>query len=165
MHASAQKEQFSLAYVHAVASVAGYNLGQFHVDDDSVDVTLKTKGVVGSVRRPHLNLQLKCTQHLTGDADHWSFNLKRKNYDDLRYTDLHVPNVLVVMLVPDELCDWLVNGDEGMTLHRRAYWLSLKGRGALPPGQQSVTVHVPRRNVFDVPGLVRITEDFAGGLL
>lgn len=32
-----QKAQFSLAYVHAVATVAGFTLYDTHVDDDSVE--------------------------------------------------------------------------------------------------------------------------------
>ena len=165
MHASAQKEQFSLAYVHAVASVAGFNLGHFQVDDDSVDITLKAPGEIAGIRHLHLNVQLKCTQNLTGDDEHWSFRLKRKNYEDLRREDVHVPAILVVLHVPRDVDQWLVPGDDDMTLSRRAYWLSLSGRAPLPPDQQSVTVHVPRQNVFDVAGLHSIAERLAKGVL
>lgn len=165
MHASAQKEQFSLAYVHAVASVAGFNLGQFHIDDDSVDVVLKAPGEIAGIRHLHLSVQLKCTQNLTGNDDHWSFQLKRKNYEDLRRVNVHVPAILVVLHVPVAITEWLVPGDDDMTLSRRAYWLSLTGRPELPPDQQSVVVHVPRQNVFDVAGLYSIAERLAVGPL
>jgi hypothetical protein len=165
MHVSRQKEQFSLAYVHAVASVAGFNVGDFAVDDDSVDIVLKAPGLVGTVRRLNINLQVKCTERLTGDEDHWTFRLKRKNYVDLTDPDVHLPSLLVVLNVPPNLDDWLVWGDDEMTLRRRAYWLSLKGQAPLAPDQQSATVYVPRKNVFDVDGLHEVAKSIAEGLL
>jgi hypothetical protein len=153
MYATAQKEEFSFAYVHAVASVAGFNVGTWRVDNDSVDVTLKAKGLVGSTRSPHLDIQLKCTQNLTGDEAEWSFELKRKNYEDLTATDLHVPRILVVLEVPDDVGRWIEHGENDMTLYHRAYWSWLIGQPALPDEQKSKTVRVPRENVFDVDGL------------
>ena len=38
MGPTSQKEQFSVAYLHALASVAGLQLVRSVVDDDSVDV-------------------------------------------------------------------------------------------------------------------------------
>ncbi len=38
MHISQQQEQFSRAYVHAIASVAGFTIYTPQVDDDSVDL-------------------------------------------------------------------------------------------------------------------------------
>jgi len=32
-----QQEQFSLAYIHAIASVAGYSIEEIRVDIDSID--------------------------------------------------------------------------------------------------------------------------------
>lgn len=165
VHSSAQKEQFSLAYLHAVASVAGFNLGDFHVDDDSVDVILKAPGVIAGIRHLHLNVQLKCTQNLAGDDEYWSFQLKRKNYEDLRCENVHVPAILVVLHVPRDVASWLVPGEDDMTLSRRAYWVSLTGRAPLPPDKQSVVVHVPRQNVFDVAGLHSIAKRLASGAL
>ena len=50
-------EQFSRAYVHAIAAVAGANVLQWSVDDDSIDVGFGVK----SKRRARLEAQLKCT--------------------------------------------------------------------------------------------------------
>lgn len=165
VHSSAQKEQFSLAYLHAVASVAGFNLGHFHVDDDSVDVVLKAPGEIAGIRQLHLNIQLKCTQNLAGDDEHWSFRLKRKNYEDLRRENVHVPAILVVLHVPRDVASWLVAREDAMTLSRRAYWVSLSGSAPLPSDQQSVVVRLPRRNVFDVAGLHSIVAGLASGAL
>jgi hypothetical protein len=44
MHINQRKEQFSRAYIHAVASVAGYALYEPYADDDSIDCGLAARG-------------------------------------------------------------------------------------------------------------------------
>ncbi|MGB3655945.1 MAG: DUF4365 domain-containing protein [Rivularia sp. (in: cyanobacteria)] len=62
MEISQQKEQFSYAYLQAVTSVAGYSLYRPTVDDDSVDWGIAAKGIIGRIRAPRLELQLKSTE-------------------------------------------------------------------------------------------------------
>lgn len=162
MYATAQKEQFSLAYVHAVASVAGFSLFSFNVDDDSIDIGIGATGYVGAVRSPRIELQLKCTELVEGDDVSIKHKLKRKNYDDLRPTDLHVPRFLVVTRVPDDTSQWLTHTEEELVLRRCAYWVSL--RGEPDRDQQSITVTLPRNNVFDVAGLTRLVESVGKGV-
>ena len=45
---------------------------------------------------------------------------------------------------------------EELVLRRRAYWLSLQQ--AEDTDQQTVTVRIPERNVFDVEGLKALME-------
>jgi hypothetical protein len=44
-----QKQQFSIAYVRAVAAVAGYNVYKQEVDDESVDLGIAPTGVESGV--------------------------------------------------------------------------------------------------------------------
>jgi hypothetical protein len=44
MDENQQKEQFSYAYVRAVASVAGYGVHRPEPDDDSVDLVVSARG-------------------------------------------------------------------------------------------------------------------------
>ncbi|MCL6543278.1 MAG: DUF4365 domain-containing protein [Roseiflexus sp.] len=44
MNLSRQKEQFSIAWVRAVVSVAGYAVYHPEVDDDSVDLGIAVRG-------------------------------------------------------------------------------------------------------------------------
>jgi hypothetical protein len=163
--ATAQKEQFSLAYVHAVAAVAGFNVGRWEVDDDSADMEIKAKGLIGAVRSPHIELQLKCTQNLeVYDDANWKFNLKKKNYDDLRATDLHVPKLLVVLQVPVDTDEWVSHTVYEMSLRRCAFWRCLYGQPALPEGQLSKTVTVSRDNVFNPDGLIGIVDRIGQGI-
>ena len=58
MHSTAQKEQFSRAYVAAIAAQAGCNSAKPEVDDDSVDLTLKMKDLIDCRRsRSEVDIQ------------------------------------------------------------------------------------------------------------
>jgi len=83
MDISQRKEQFSIAYVRAVASVAGFSVSIPDVDDDSVDMVLAGRIVEGVPSRPRIDLQLKCTSEDVLRVGEVVYPLKRKNYDEL----------------------------------------------------------------------------------
>lgn len=95
-----QKQQFSFAYLRAIASAAGYGVSRPEIDDDSVDLTFAARGVGGAIRSPRLDAQVKCTaKPLRNDVDP-SLSLPCKNYNDLRDPNLQAPRILIVMYVP-----------------------------------------------------------------
>ncbi len=155
MHLNQRKEQFSIAYVRAVASVAGFTVHKPEVDDDSVDLALAASGDIGTIRSPRLDLQIKCSSRDLLGADSLSFPLLLKNYDDLRPLDVMVPRILVVVLVPNRIEDWLEHSEEQMVMKHCGYWMSLRGREA-SNNVESITVHLPRNNAFTVQGLQEI---------
>src|SRR5262249_21399605 len=62
MDENEQKQQLSIAYLHAVASAAGFACQAPGVDDDSVDRTLVARGWVHEksvLRSPKMDVQLK----------------------------------------------------------------------------------------------------------
>lgn len=67
-------EQFSRAYVAALAAQAGCNSARPEVDEDSVDIALSMKDIPGCKRsRGKLEMQLKCTH--TADRTRIPFHL------------------------------------------------------------------------------------------
>lgn len=153
MHPTQQKEQFSLAFIRAVTSVAGFAMSRPEVDDDSCDLTIRGTRRDGPLQQsPVLEVQVKCTQTDRGRSDAVSYPLKRKNYDDLRAAHPHVPSILVVVCVPAETHAWLQESAEAIALRGRAYWLSLRGA---PPAETDRTraVHLPRAQRFTVEAL------------
>ncbi len=162
MDLNAQKEQFSVAYVRAVAAVAGYATGKFDVDDDSVDLTLAERGGRGTVRSPRLDLQLKCTDQDNLRDDRLAFELSLKNYEELRPINLATPRILVVVLVPNDVTQWLQHSEQELVLRRCGYWISLRG---LPETSNtaSVTIDIPRRQVFTPDTVRRIMETVGNG--
>ena len=159
MHISQQQEQFSRAYVHAIASVAGFTIYTPQVDDDSVDLGIAQTGGRGTIRSPRLEMQLKCTYYhkLETSLPNFSYPLKRKNYDDLRSPNVMIPRILVIMRVPEDITYWLRHDSEQrQTLRYGGYWLSLQG---MPPkNQKSIMVHLPSNQQLTVNSLQNIMQ-------
>ncbi len=161
MDLNQRKEQFSHAYVKAVAAVAGFAWYKPSVDDDSIDLGLAQKGGAGTIRSPRLEVQLKCHAAPPPTEDHISFPLSLKNYDDLREPCL-VSRVLLVVLVPDMLADYLAESEQELALRRCGYWFSLRGLPA-SDNATSQTVQIPRTQRFTVQSLEGIMERISPG--
>ncbi|MFH0823782.1 MAG: DUF4365 domain-containing protein, partial [Pseudomonadota bacterium] len=161
-HIEMQKEQFSRAYVQAVAACAGFAWSTPSVDDDSVDMVLHQTGGAGTIRSPRVELQLKCKAAGTPAGNMFPHSIKRKNYDDLRDTDVLVPRILVVVLVPDDPSEWLGHSEAELVLRRCGYWVSLHG---LPPSENETgqTVYIPRSQKFTVESLRAIMQRIGRG--
>jgi hypothetical protein len=162
VYATRQKEQFSLAFIQAVAAAAGCNVARADVDDESVDLELIAAHKADDLRpSPHLAIQAKCTELDGGEGDTLPFPLKLKNYNDLR-APCHVPRVLVVVCVPADVGAWLTATPEALVLRRCAYWRSLRG---LPPADTETrkTVHVPRSQRFEPRALGALMATIAQG--
>lgn len=152
MNANLQKEEFQYACVSALAAHAGLNRGDFRVDEDSVDVSFKGLGYHGPGRRrnPIVEIQLKCTSKDVIKGDVIKFELKLKNYNELRGEDVMVPKYLIVMLVPEDQKTWIGSDDKWLHLPHSCYWLSLRNH---PPTDNQASV------VVDVPLANRVTTD------
>ncbi|TMQ03029.1 MAG: DUF4365 domain-containing protein [Deltaproteobacteria bacterium] len=69
MHVRHQQEEFSRAFIYAISAAAGLKFNHAATpDDDSVDVTISTRGLRGTTRSPRLDIQTKCQMsEATGD--------------------------------------------------------------------------------------------------
>lgn len=127
MDISEQKEQFSYAFLQAIAAQAGLNYSIDAVDDDSIDIRLSGKGFVGGlIRNPTIEIQLKCTSQELIKGDVIKYPLKLKNYNDLRGEDVAAPRYLMVLVVPDNIENWTHYLDNAMILFNNCYWASLR---------------------------------------
>jgi hypothetical protein len=158
MDINQKKAQFSIAYAHAVSTASGYKIFRCDVDDESVDITIGQTGGGGTIRSPRLDVQLKCTEQDVLKADGIHFELKRKNYDDLRDPNVMIPRILVIMLVPNDPIPWLTHEPEvKISLHRYAWWRSLVGVDE-KKGVDSPTVTLPRAKFFNHETLKEIMD-------
>ncbi len=149
-----RKERLSLIYVKALAARAGFLTSVPEPDRDSVDLRIQA----GGTRRPALDLQLKATGGFDSSRNgHLPFRLSLKNYGDLRI-ETQTPRLLVVLELPREEEQWLTVTTEKLVLRRRAYWLSLQRDHRDITDQQTVTVHIPEQNIFDVKTLRNLME-------
>jgi Domain of unknown function (DUF4365) len=62
MNIEALQEEFSYAYVHAIAAAAGSSCGPATRlgDLSGVDITITYPGILGTRRCPKIDLQIKC---------------------------------------------------------------------------------------------------------
>jgi Domain of unknown function (DUF4365) len=152
------QEQFSKAFILALAALAGCGAAAPEPDVDSIDWTLSCR----LPRRPKLDLQVKSTRVAVLDGDYVPYPLKRKNYDDLSLPELLAPRLLVLVVVPEDPVQWLHCSAEQLILRRCAYWLSLVGA---PPtdNEWSVTVQVPRANLLTVESLSQLMRTINEG--
>lgn len=164
MERNKQMEQFSIAFVTAIAAQAGCNHSQPKVDDDSVDLTLFSKKV-GQLREdPALNIQLKSTsENVSFTNSILKYELHNlKNYNDLRKTNLQTPRILVVVYLPENNKDWIKYKDESIHLYRNVFWLSLRGQPEIL-NKTSITLSIPTSQKFNAEELDKMMNKIAKG--
>lgn len=146
MNLNDQKEQFSFAYIHAVAACAGY---QFEIlaspDRHSVDARLFSDVEI-------IEVQAKATSQDIERNGIVRFPLSIKNHEDLRNPDAMALRLLVVVRLPDDPDAWLDQTQDQLCLAGRGVWLILRGEPATQ-NVDSVTVQIPTSNRFDRKGL------------
>lgn len=151
MARTARQESFGDAFLIAIAGVAGCTIAKPAVDDDSIDWTLSCR-----LTRPKMDVQMKTTVTDSGVGTSIRYALKKKNYDDLTLT-VHVPRILVLVTLPDDVEEWLKLTPDQLVLRRSAYWLSLARRPA-SDNTTSVTIDVPRENLLTPEALKRMMQ-------
>lgn len=165
MYITIQKEEFSYAYINAIASAAGYSfqIAPRPLDLVGVDITITGFTSPSSRRRARIELQVKCTSQSLLDNNFVRFPLEIKNYNQLRNINPDDnPFLLVIVLVPDSLSDWLKQSETELCLRRCAYWVSIRGQ-TQTQNQNTVTVYLPRQNIFSVEALKALMQQAAKG--
>jgi Domain of unknown function (DUF4365) len=150
--------EFSIAYVRAVASAAGFWMQEASraFDADGIDLMLMARGEMGLTRSPKLEVQLKSFRGSVAE-DPFPYDLAVKNYDELRDGDGQLPRILVLVVIPQGMEDWVSHDEDQLLLRRCGYWLSLRGQPATE-NTSTIRVKFPRSQVFDVVNLQGIME-------
>lgn len=121
MNLNKKKEEFSKAYVHAFAAKSGWAVGTWSQDEFKIDTSLSKKVTTnGNSEVLHLDFQLKCTEAPTTDNDTFvSFTLRQEDYTEMSSRVGGKPYLLAVIIVPNEVSDWVQLIDaEANELHR-----------------------------------------------
>jgi len=157
-------EQFGRAYVQAVAASVSCHATRPEVDDDSVDLVFMRRTLVGPIRSPRFDAQLKTAARDPLSQPTFPVELTIKNYDELRAADFSVPRILIVVVVPPVLGDWLNHTEHELAMRRCGYWISLRGEPTVM-NTTSRTVQLDRTQRFDTAGLDAILTRLQQGLL
>jgi hypothetical protein len=161
LHAAECKQSYSLAFTHAIAAAARCTISDLRSDVERVDYTVRQVARHRRYSSAQVDVQMKCTeQHvLRDDGVYW--RLSREHYDDLRDPDRYNKVILVVLLVPPNVQEWLVMEPDHMVLHGAAYWTCIQDQPAIPGS--SKTVVLPRTNAYNVDQLLRILQRIGDG--
>ncbi|MGK7871890.1 MAG: DUF4365 domain-containing protein [Xenococcaceae cyanobacterium] len=163
MELNKQKEYFSYAYINTVATAAGYSCEITKARDDyGIDITISGPPPDLESYDPILDVQMKSTSMDVLRQKFIKYPLQVKNYNELRKQKVNYPRILVVVLLPDNTEDWVQQSEQGLLMNCSGYWISLKGE---PPTQnkKTVTVDLPRKNLFTVDALKRIMQRIEAG--
>jgi hypothetical protein len=132
----------SRAYLHAVATRERCTIGDWAVDIDGVDATIRRRGRM-------VDVQLKCTQSLREANGSYAFDLDIKTYDKLRESDRSAPGYLLVMVVPEDPNEWIqIQADSYLLLRCKSYYACIQDLPAVNT-KTTTAIPLPFSNRFD----------------
>jgi len=141
---------------------AGCSFDPRSIDQYGVDGSFHHASTAETYDPKQVEAQFKCTTQEVLRQDHVAYpGLKKQHHGWLRTTKINVPRILIVMLVPAEMDDWLAQSEDNLVVSGCAYWVSLRDRA--PITTDTTTVHLPRRNVFGVEALLDMMERVGEG--
>jgi hypothetical protein len=138
-----QKEKFSKALTLAIATEGGFTIGEWNVDKDGVDVTLRSNALM-------VDIQLKCTQSPRTTRDGYSYDLDVKTYDKLSDPERSAPAYLVLVIVPTDLSNWVTHYSHETLLACHAYWATFELEKIARPNKVTTAVPLPREQRLNV---------------
>ena len=158
------KEQLSISYLNAIASYLGSEL-QVHgplIDDDGIDVTIRppqSRFLDCTNTKPSIDVQMKCTSSPRYDSsgDSMLFNLDRRIFTKMQIESLS-PTLLLVLILPEEVDEWISCNDSGLLMQREMLWYSANGCGrTVSDNQKTVNISIPCSN--------KVTKESVGQML
>jgi hypothetical protein len=162
-----RQEDLSLAYLLAVVARSGMTFDlpkrDFGIDGTICQIANRKGRLVPSGVR--LDVQLKSSTNATVERDSIRYELEVRAHAILRDDSAECPRILILLLLPRDEAEWIDQDEERLIMRKCAYWVSLRG---YPPtkNQKSITIHIPRRNLFGVENLRGVMDTVEqGGIL
>jgi hypothetical protein len=162
------ESELSYAYLHAVASRAGFEctVAGRHSDGAGIDAVLRVKELFGEgsfLTSFTIDVQLKAT--IAEPSLHngqYSFPLDVEHYDKLRSTSHAAVLLLVVLFLPADTGEWLTHSEDQLIARRCSYWVSLRGA---PPSANTErqTIYIPKVNCLSVDALRSLAAQISRG--
>jgi hypothetical protein len=159
------EEGLSRAYVRAIASRAGVNIGGLEFDY-GMDGTFRTIYVINRRRVTggfSIDFQLKASTRWILDDIHIRYDLEAKTYNDL-VTRSNIPRaaplILVLLCLPVNPEQWLENNEEQLVLRKCCYWTRLVGTQT--NNTESHRIRIPRDQLLtseSLTSMLRLVEN------
>lgn len=154
LYVNFRKEYFSLAYVEALASAAGYAVEPVRVDVFGVDLEIRD----GAFR---IDVQMKCATEDAATGSSIPFDLDVKTYKKLTDPYRNVPAYLFLVEVPADINEWIAHHAEGIGLFKCGYYKDMSDLGRTS-NRRTVRVWLSRDNRLTVESLDRLMKESKG---
>lgn len=158
------KEQLQLGYLRAVVAASGcVFIGEPSIDEGT-DVYLKhrRREENGDIKEALLALQLKATAtQFDARAEFVTARMSRNRYDEYRSQNPSVPQIAVVMTLPELQENWVTATPDALSIRHCAYWVNLAG--AKVSSATNPSFRAPTTNVLDDVALCHIMERIHNG--
>lgn len=155
------ESELSCSFLLAIAARAAFacEFAGRHLDAMAVDALIHQHGLLAPNSRLAsftLHVQLKATRVPPIEKDgRFSLSLPLHQYNRLREVRVAIPQVLVVLFLPEDATEWLRVDEEGLLSRGRAYWVSLRGAAA-SSNATAQTIYVPRQQLLSPESLTDI---------
>jgi hypothetical protein len=164
LYKTSKQEEFSIAYIRAIAAPLGFNPGKYDIDNDSIDITFSAKYSNDSlIRSPELHLQLKCTEKEFSKDNFLHYQLSLKNYTELRGANISQPRYLVIVCIPKNENDWVNVRESDLILRYSAYWFSLR-YAPDTNNSSSVTIKIPKNQKLNKESFKMLMDNASKGI-
>ncbi|NEQ69240.1 MAG: DUF4365 domain-containing protein [Symploca sp. SIO2D2] len=162
MDDNTKKEEFSYGYIQLICSISGCSVeksGRAR-DNSGIDVTIIASDEIGDIDSPRIDAQVKCTTLAKENNDVVKYPLKVENYNKLINLKCFVPQILIIVLVPQNIDNWLEISEKETIMKKCGYWISLKGKEQTN-NKKTVTVEIPKENLFTPEAISKLMQQAA----
>ncbi|MGL5943325.1 MAG: DUF4365 domain-containing protein [Waterburya sp.] len=149
MDTNTRKEEFSYGYLKTIGAKSGIaieNHGR-SIDNQGIDIQAVYAGKLDNIHTPRIDAQVKCTSQDIEKEDYIHFPLETKAYELLINPFVYNPIILIVVLVPKNLNEWVNINNEQTVIKKCAYWISLKGKKP-STNKNIITVKISKNNII-----------------
>lgn len=162
MDENTKKEEFSYGYIQLISSISGFSVeksGRAR-DNSGIDVTIVAPDEIEDVDAPRLDAQVKCTTLAAEKNGFITYPLAVKNYNKLIKIKSFVPQILIIVLVPKTIDDWLNISERETLMKKCGYWVSLRG-GKPTNNTKTVTIEIPKDNLLTPETISKLMKQAA----
>lgn len=162
MDENTKKEEFSYGYIQLIASSSGFSVEKAGRprDNSGIDITIIAPGELEDIDSPRLDVQVKCTTVAKETQSFIKYALKVKNYNKLIQRKSFVPQILIIVLVPSNIDNWLKISEQETLMKKCGYWISLRGQQPTS-NTKRVTVEIPRENLLTPETISNLMKEAA----
>ena len=147
------KERLSVGLVTLIAGRAGCQVTEYPVDRNSRDISISPVDGLPI----NIDAQLKSTINLIESGPVMKFDLDRKNYDELRTTEVGSAQILIVVDLHQTQQRWVRQSHRHMVFDKCAYWASLYDAPATANANK-IRIGIPKNQVLTPDALEQLFE-------